>query len=226
MYGVSLLCLALNVWEMLHLGLGTICDILRSRRRHTPLPDRRGPLYGLTETPALNEAREGPAAAGVGESYGSYPFSWSAASAPPGYNIAVKPLLVSNGLHDPQPLRFTELSNNAKMACRQNRVNIAQEEQRRQYDDNLTTRIGGGDGREAPQKSPDGRQAQDRLEVAIQAYSQQQGNSGTRCKPQRERKPRQASKHSSGGSKADRDRASSSNSSSSRYEEGKGSEWI
>uniref|UniRef100_A0A8C5G9P5 Gap junction protein n=1 Tax=Gouania willdenowi TaxID=441366 RepID=A0A8C5G9P5_GOUWI len=29
MYGVTILCLTLNVWEMLHLGIGSICDILR-----------------------------------------------------------------------------------------------------------------------------------------------------------------------------------------------------
>uniref|UniRef100_A0A3P8VT31 Gap junction protein n=1 Tax=Cynoglossus semilaevis TaxID=244447 RepID=A0A3P8VT31_CYNSE len=33
MYGVTVLCLTLNVWEMLHLGIGSICDILRRRRR-------------------------------------------------------------------------------------------------------------------------------------------------------------------------------------------------
>uniref|UniRef100_A0A3B4YN41 Gap junction protein n=1 Tax=Seriola lalandi dorsalis TaxID=1841481 RepID=A0A3B4YN41_SERLL len=57
MYAVSLLCLVLNIWEMLHLGIGTICEIVRSRRGH------------------------------------SYPYSWNTPSAPPGYNIAIKPLL-------------------------------------------------------------------------------------------------------------------------------------
>uniref|UniRef100_A0A3B5LK08 Gap junction protein n=1 Tax=Xiphophorus couchianus TaxID=32473 RepID=A0A3B5LK08_9TELE len=30
MYAVSMLCLVLNLWEMLHLGIGTICEIARS----------------------------------------------------------------------------------------------------------------------------------------------------------------------------------------------------
>ncbi|XP_071375629.1 gap junction gamma-1 protein-like [Centroberyx affinis] len=221
MYTVSLLCLALNVWEMLHLGTGTIVDILRARRRQLPEEE----LYGLTRGPdALNEA-------GVsGEDYGSYPFSWNAPSAPPGYNIAIKPLLVSNGHHD-QPLPFTVLSN-AKMACRQNHVNIAQEE-RQQYtgnDDNLPRggRGGTGDARRALHKEI--RQAQHRPEADTQAYSQQQSHSthsqqqshnNTHSKPHRERKHRQASRHVSS---KDTDRGSSSNSSSTK--EGKHSEWI
>ncbi|KAI3352224.1 hypothetical protein L3Q82_005587 [Scortum barcoo] len=32
MYAVSLLCLALNIWEMLHLFISTICDIIHSRQ--------------------------------------------------------------------------------------------------------------------------------------------------------------------------------------------------
>uniref|UniRef100_A0A3B3ZWD7 Gap junction protein n=1 Tax=Periophthalmus magnuspinnatus TaxID=409849 RepID=A0A3B3ZWD7_9GOBI len=38
MYGVTVLCLTLNVWEMLHLGVGSICDIIR-RRRTPPAED-------------------------------------------------------------------------------------------------------------------------------------------------------------------------------------------
>uniref|UniRef100_A0A3Q4HNZ6 Gap junction protein n=1 Tax=Neolamprologus brichardi TaxID=32507 RepID=A0A3Q4HNZ6_NEOBR len=64
MYTVSLLCLALNIWEMLHLGIGTMYEIIHSRK---------------TE---LSE-----------EDYSSYPFSWNAPAPPPGYNIAVKPPL-------------------------------------------------------------------------------------------------------------------------------------
>uniref|UniRef100_A0A3B4Z3V1 Gap junction protein n=1 Tax=Stegastes partitus TaxID=144197 RepID=A0A3B4Z3V1_9TELE len=94
MYTVSLLCLALNIWEMLHLGIGTICEIIRSRRVQLPDDD--------------------------------YPCSWNPPSAPPGYNIAIKPLLVPTGNHN-QPLPITDLTN-SKMACRQNHVNIAQEE--------------------------------------------------------------------------------------------------
>uniref|UniRef100_A0A3Q3EIF0 Gap junction protein n=1 Tax=Labrus bergylta TaxID=56723 RepID=A0A3Q3EIF0_9LABR len=43
MYTVSLLCLALNIWEMLHLGVGTIFDIMRYHR--SELSDDE--LYGL-----------------------------------------------------------------------------------------------------------------------------------------------------------------------------------
>lgn len=215
MYAVSLLCLALNVWEMLHLGMGTILDILRSRRG----PLSEDDLYGLTGGPVtLN----GGGGGGVsGEAYSSYPFSWNAPSAPPGYNIAVKPPLVSNGHHD-QQLPFADLSN-AKMACRQNRANIAQEERRQcaSNEDNMT-RGALGDARGTLQREI--RQVQDRLDAAIQAYSQQQSHNDPQSKPHRERKHRQPSKHSS--SKGDRERGSSSNSSSSKSGEGKGSEWV
>ncbi|KAM9363303.1 gap junction gamma-1 protein-like [Symphorus nematophorus] len=155
MFTVSLLCLALNIWEMLHLGVGTICEILRSRQvRH---PDDK--LY--RGQGALNED----------EDYSSYPFSWNA-PAPPGYNIAIKPPLGSTG-HNKQ--RITDLTN-AKIACRQNHVNIGQKEIH--------------------------------------------GNNHS--KPHRERKHRQASKHTS--SEANMDRGSSS--SSSKYGVIKGPEWI
>ncbi|XP_051274285.1 gap junction gamma-1 protein-like isoform X2 [Dicentrarchus labrax] len=212
MYTVSLLCLALNIWEMLHLGIGTICDIVRSR--HVQLPDDE--LYGLTRGQgALNEAGLS------GEDYSSYPFSWNAPSAPPGYNIAIKPPLVSTGHHE-QPLPITDLTN-AKMACQQNHVNIAQEE-RQQYtsnDENLC-RAGMGDAPRCVHK--DTCQAQNRLEPDSQAYSQPQSHSNNHSKPHRERKHRQASKHTS--SKADTDRGSRSTSSSSKYGVIKGSEWI
>ncbi|XP_071319314.1 gap junction gamma-1 protein-like [Trachinotus anak] len=209
MYAVSVLCLALNIWEMLHLGIGTICEIVRSRR--VQLPDDE--LYGLTQgQEALKEARL------RGEDYSSYPYSWNTPSAPPGYNIAIKPLLVSTGNHD-KPLPVTDLAN-AKMACRQNHVNIAHEE-RQQYtnnDDNL----GMGDAPRGAQK--DIRQPQKMLGADNQAYSQLQSHSNNHSKPHRERKQRQAYKHAS--SKADADRGSSSTSSSSKYGVIKGSEWI
>lgn len=59
MYIVSLLCLALTVWEMIHLGKGAIYDILRSRRG--PLP---------------KDEEEGGAGGASGDGYGSYPISW------------------------------------------------------------------------------------------------------------------------------------------------------
>ncbi|XP_056153066.1 gap junction gamma-1 protein-like [Lampris incognitus] len=214
MYAVSLLCLVLNVWEMLHLGMGTICDILRSRREPLPEDD----LYRLTGGPgALNEVGVGEL---IRETYGSYPFSWNAPSAPPGYNFPVKPPVVYSEHHD-EPLPITDLSS-AKMVCRQNRANIAQEEHE-QYasnDDNLT-RGGVGNAHGVLQKEI--REAQNRLEAALQAYSQQQDNNHTH-KPHRERKHRQASKHTI--SKTDRDRGNSSNSSSCKFGQSKGSEWI
>ncbi|XP_062294529.1 gap junction gamma-1 protein isoform X2 [Scomber scombrus] len=170
MYGVTVLCLTLNIWEMLHLGIGTICDILRRRR-----------LGG-----------DGAA------DYVGYPFSWNTPSAPPGYNIVVKP----------EQMPYTDLSN-AKMACKQNRANIAQEEQQQfgSNEDNFPT---GGEARVALNKDMI-QQAHEQLEAAIQAYSQQH----------RERKHRL--KHGKGGSSGG---GSSSNSSSSKSGEGKPSVWI
>uniref|UniRef100_A0A3P9NSH6 Gap junction protein n=1 Tax=Poecilia reticulata TaxID=8081 RepID=A0A3P9NSH6_POERE len=120
MYGVTVLCLSLNVWEMLHLGIGSICDILRPN-------------------------------------YVGYPFSWNTPSAPPGYNIVVKP----------EQMPYTDLSN-AKMACKQNRANIAQEEQQQfgSNEDNFPT---GGEARVALNKDMI-QQAHEQLEAAIQAY--------------------------------------------------------
>uniref|UniRef100_A0A3B3ZWG7 Gap junction protein n=1 Tax=Periophthalmus magnuspinnatus TaxID=409849 RepID=A0A3B3ZWG7_9GOBI len=68
MYGVTVLCLTLNVWEMLHLGVGSI--------------------FGVP-------GGDGPA------DYVGYPFSWNTPSAPPGYNIVVKP----------EQMPYTDLSN-------------------------------------------------------------------------------------------------------------------
>ncbi|CAJ1080998.1 gap junction gamma-1 protein-like [Xyrichtys novacula] len=207
MYTVSLLCLALNIWEMLHLGVGTICEIVRSHR--SELSDEE--LYGLTHGHgALNEAGLS------GENYSSYPFSWSAPSAPPGYNIAIKPHLVSTG----QPLPITDLSN-AKMACRQNHVNIAQEE-RQQYtnnDENLSAHTMGGSPRGVHK---DIRQPQSRPGADSQAFSQPQSHNNNHAKPHRERKHRPASKHTTSKTEADR----GSSTSSSKYGVIKGSEWI
>lgn len=204
MYTVSVLCLALNVWEMLHLGMGTICEIVRSHRLRLPEDE----LYRLTGGPGS------PKQAGLnGEDYGSYPF-WNSPSAPPAYNIAIKPLMLSTGHHE-QALPITDIIN-AKTACRQNHENIAQEEGQ-QYTSKGESLCRGGtrDDPKSPQR--ENHQPQTRLDTD----SQQQQNLSNNHKPQRERKHRQASKHS----KTDTDRGSNS-SSSSRYGERKGSEWI
>lgn len=205
MYTVSLLCLALNIWEMLHLGIGTICEIVRSHQ--VQLPDDE--LYGLTRAQgALNES-------GVSkENYSSYSFSWNTPSAPPGYNIAIKPPVASAGHHE-QPLPITDLTN-TKMACRQNHVNIAHEE-RQQYNNNDENLCRAGMG----EAHKDIHHSQNMLEADSQAYSQQ-SHSNNHSKPHRERKHRQASKHSS--MKADTERCSTS--SASKYGVIKGSEWI
>uniref|UniRef100_A0A673WFE1 Gap junction protein n=1 Tax=Salmo trutta TaxID=8032 RepID=A0A673WFE1_SALTR len=201
MYGVTVLCLTLNVWEMLHLGIGTICDILRRRRR----------VVG-----------DG------GADYVGYPFSWNAPSAPPGYNIVVKP----------EQIPYTDLSN-AKMACKQNRANIAQEEQQQfgSNEDNFPT---GGEARVALNKDMI-LHAHDQLEAAIQAYSQQHRaeehlgdnhddkprsnitQAQAQPHPHKERKHR--FKHGKGGSSGE-GTGSSSNSSSSKSGVGKPSVWI
>ncbi|XP_076853213.1 gap junction gamma-1 protein [Brachyhypopomus gauderio] len=134
MYGVSCLCLLLNVWEMVHLGVGTIKDALR-RRHATSSAAKDEFRLGLLGTggvamgvggPALGDGEPGDEVGGaVREAdYVGYPFSWNTPSAPPGYNIVVKP----------EAIPYTDLSN-AKMACRQNRANTAQEEQQ-QYGSN------------------------------------------------------------------------------------------
>ncbi|KAM4623166.1 gap junction gamma-1 protein [Discoglossus pictus] len=125
MYGVSCLCLLLNIWEMLHLGFGTIRDALNNRRKE------------LDDASAYN-----------------YPFTWNTPSAPPGYNIAVKP----------DQIQYTELTN-AKMAYKQNRANIAQEQQYGSSEDNIPGNL------EHLQREI--RIAQERLEMAIQMYNSQ-----------------------------------------------------
>ncbi|XP_028286935.1 gap junction gamma-1 protein-like [Parambassis ranga] len=208
MYTVSLLCLVLNIWEMLHLGIGTICEIVRSRQVQATDDE----LYGLTqEQVAINEV------ALSGEDCSNYAFSWNTPSAPPGYNIAIKPLLISTGNRN-QPLPITDLTN-AKIACRQNHVNIAHEE-RKQYTSNDEHQHRAGAG-EAASVHKDICQPQNKLEADGQAYSQLQSHNNNHSKPHRERKHRQASRHTS--SKADTDRGSSG---SSKYGVIKGSEWI
>ncbi|XP_048885361.1 gap junction gamma-1 protein [Brienomyrus brachyistius] len=215
MYGVTVLCLVLNVWEMLHLGVGTICDILR--RRRCPPQEEQYQLGSLgpgmaVRGPGLPGSEAG--ATGIDGDYGSYPFSWTAPSAPPGYNIIVKP----------DQIQFTDLSN-TKMACKQNRVNIAQEEQQQfgSNEDNFPL----GEGRVSIQKEM--RQSQDRLEPTVQTYSHQhheeadkhQSNLG---QPPVEHKHHPGSKH--GGSKGRAGRGSNSSGSSSKSVEGKPSVWI
>ncbi|XP_076008008.1 gap junction gamma-1 protein-like [Genypterus blacodes] len=207
MYAVSLLCLALNVWEMLHLGLGTICEIVRMRRSQLPEDE----LYRLTGGPSS------PKEAGLNEeAYGSYPFSWNSPSSPPGYNMDIKPLLLSTGHHE-QALPITDIIN-AKTASQQNHENIAQEEGQQ------FTRKDGSQSRGGIKDDPKGLQ-KEKQQTRLETDSQLQQNLSNNHKPQRERKHRQASKHT----KTDTDRGSSSssnNSNSSRYGETKGSEWI
>ncbi|XP_057716740.1 gap junction gamma-1 protein [Corythoichthys intestinalis] len=230
MYGVTVLCLTLNVWEMLHLGIGSICDILRRRRRPPSDDEYQLGLLGPDVGAGGSVGGAGPEAGsegGVGgdgpADYAGYPFSWNAPSAPPGYNIVVKP----------EQMPYTDLSN-AKMACKQNRANIAQEEQQQfgSNEDNFPT---GGEARVALNKDMI-QEAQDQLEAAIQAYSQQhraeeQLGDGREDKPQsniiqtqppKERKHRL--KHGKGGGSSGG--GSSSNSSSSKSGEGKPSVWI
>lgn len=233
MYGVTVLCLTLNVWEMLHLGIGTICDILR-RRRCPPQEDEYqlgllGPSVGVSVGVPVPEPGTGGGVVGDGGAdYVGYPFSWNAPSAPPGYNIVVKP----------EQIPYTDLSN-AKMACKQNRANIAQEEQQQfgSNEDNFPT---GGEARVALNKDMI-LHAHDQLEAAIQAYSQQHRaeehlvdnhddkprsnitQAQAQPHPHKERKHR--FKHGKGGSSGE-GTGSSSNSSSSKSGVGKPSVWI
>ncbi|KAI4533676.1 gap junction gamma-1 protein [Ovis aries] len=162
MYGVTGLCLLLNIWEMLHLGFGTIRDSLNSKRRE------------LEDPGAYN-----------------YPFTWNTPSAPPGYNIAVKP----------DQIQYTELSN-AKIAYKQNKANIAQEQQYGSHEDSLPPDL------ETLQREI--RMAQERLDLAIQAYNHQNNPHGSRGKKAKV------------GSKA----GSNKSSASSKSGDGKTSVWI
>ncbi|OXB71706.1 UNVERIFIED_CONTAM: hypothetical protein H355_005878 [Colinus virginianus] len=150
MYGVSCMCLLLNVWEMLHLGFGTIRDTLNNKRKE------------LEDSGTYN-----------------YPFTWNTPSAPPGYNIAVKP----------EQMQYTELSN-AKMAYKQNKANIAQEQQYGSNEENIPADL------ENLQREI--KVAQERLDMAIQAYNNQNNPSSS----SREKKAKAGSNKSSASSKS------------------------
>ncbi|XP_067825142.1 gap junction gamma-1 protein-like [Heptranchias perlo] len=122
MYGVSCLCLFIDIWELIHLGFGMIRDVLQNKKN------------------SMAEA-----------SY-SYPYTWNTPSAPPGYNIAVKP----------DQIPYTELSN-AKMAYKQNKANIAQEQQYGSNDENIPVNL------ESVQQQL--KMVQEQLDLAFQAYN-------------------------------------------------------
>ncbi|NXW52332.1 CXG1 protein, partial [Nyctiprogne leucopyga] len=147
MYGVSCMCLLLNVWEMLHLGFGTIRDTLNNKRKE------------LEDSGTYN-----------------YPFTWNTPSAPPGYNIR------------PEQMQYTELSN-AKMAYKQNKANIAQEQQYGSNEENIPADL------ENLQREI--KVAQERLDLAIQAYNNQNNPSSSR-----EKKSKAGSNKSSASSKS------------------------
>ncbi|AWP17747.1 putative gap junction gamma-1 protein-like [Scophthalmus maximus] len=178
MYTVSLLCLALNIWEMLHLGIGTICEIVRSRREQ--LPDEE--LYGLKQG-SLKEAGFDS------KDFTNYSYSWNAASSPPRYDIAIKPLVVPTKNHE-KALPITDLAD-AKMACQQNHVNIAQEE-RQQYtnNDDNRGRKGRGDASSCFQKDLSQPQKTD-----SQGYRQLQSDNNNHSNPNREHKHQPVYKH-------------------------------
>ncbi|XP_054625254.1 gap junction gamma-1 protein-like isoform X2 [Dunckerocampus dactyliophorus] len=205
MYTVSLLCLVLNIWEMLHLGIATICEILRSR--HGNVCDKE--VFGLSRGPGLLHTDE----------YNSYPSSWNAPSAPPGYNIAIKPPMVYTRPHD-QPLPVTHLSK-SKTVCQQNPAITAQEEGQRysNSEHNPANAPGSAHGEDL--------QPQRRREAEYQADMLQQTHSNNQRKSPPEHSHWHASKHTS--TKANRGGgggSSSSTSGSFKYGEIKGSEWI
>lgn len=202
MYTVSLLCLALNIWEVLHLGIGTICEIVRSRQVQHPDDEQRG-LMGAQVAP--HEERLGA------DDYRHYSFSRNAPSAPPGYNAAIEPLLVTTK-HRDKPLPNSDISD-TKTASRQNHVNVAKEEglQRGSDGESLFT-AGMGDASRCVHK--EARQPQNKLEADNPAAGRPQSHG----KSHRERKHRQSSKQSS--------RADTNRGSSSKCGVIKGSEWI
>ncbi|KAJ0016004.1 hypothetical protein NQD34_014294 [Periophthalmus magnuspinnatus] len=209
MYTVSLLCLSLNIWELLHLGIGTVCEIVRSRQMQLDEEELCRLTKGLGAFSETDLNRE---------QYSSYPYSWNAPSAPPCYNIAIKPLLVSTGPRD-QLLPITDL-NNSKMTCRQNHVNIAQEERQHCCNNNENLcHTGLRDSAKGLHKELG--EHKNKLEAEKQVYNKQQSHSNNQSKQQRERRQKQPSKHTA---KEDTDRGSSST--SSKYGEIKGSEWI
>ncbi|KAM9817463.1 gap junction gamma-1 protein-like [Neosynchiropus ocellatus] len=110
MYAVSFLCLALNVWETLHLGVASSCAEVPSAEPFR-LPGRAG-----RRDDAASTCRE----------RGSQACSGDVPSSPPGYDFTVKPLLVSSG-PDGQTLQSIDLTH-SEIAHQQNNVNVAQEE--------------------------------------------------------------------------------------------------
>ncbi|KAL6476762.1 hypothetical protein MHYP_G00152610 [Metynnis hypsauchen] len=226
MYGVSCLCLLLNVWEMIHLGAGAIKDALRKRNTAAAEDEYQLGLLGPGGVsvgvggPALSEGETADeVGGGVREAdYVGYPFSWNTPSAPPGYNIVVKP----------EAMPYTDLSN-AKMACKQNRANIAQEEQQ-QYGSNEDNFPSAGDARPPPINKD-----VIQLEAAIQAYTLQHhannDDDGMHDNPDNDDKPQsnippapqKERKHRPKHGKAS---SAGSTSSSSKSGEGKPSVWI
>ncbi|XP_032891277.1 gap junction gamma-1 protein [Amblyraja radiata] len=122
MYGVSCLCLVIDIWEMIHLGFGMIRDMLKNKQN------------SLAETSYIQ------------------PYTWNSPSAPPGYNIAVKP----------DQIPYTDLSN-AKIAYKQNKENIAQEQHYGSNDENVPVNL------ERVQRQL--KMAQEQLDLAFQAYN-------------------------------------------------------
>ncbi|XP_078281060.1 gap junction gamma-1 protein-like [Rhinoraja longicauda] len=124
MYGVSCLCLFIDVWEMIHLGFGMIRDMFKNKQNC------------------------------IAETSYSQPYTWNSPSAPPGYNIAVKP----------DQIPYTDLSN-AKIAYKQNKENIVQEQQYGSNDENVPVNL------ESVQRQL--KMAQEQLDLAFQAYNEQ-----------------------------------------------------
>ncbi|XP_015217540.1 gap junction gamma-1 protein [Lepisosteus oculatus] len=213
MYGVTGLCLTLNVWEMLHLGFGSMCDILRSRQSPPEEDEYQMSSVGAGGT-GVAETEAAPGG------YSSYPFTWNAPSAPPGYNIVVKP----------EQIQYTDLSN-AKMACKQNKANIAHEEQQQfgSNEDNFPT----AEPRGSLQKEI--HEVHEGLEAALQAYSDQHHHGGPRGphphpnipSSHGDRRARSGPRHSTKKTGAgDRGGSSSSSNSNSKSAEAKPSVWI
>ncbi|XP_051959529.1 gap junction gamma-1 protein-like [Xyrauchen texanus] len=168
MYSVTLLCLLLNIWEMLHLGVGTMLDLLCLR--HHPSQDQDE--YQLVPLPA-DPVQPVIAAEGSGDGFGSDLFSWNSATplAPSGYNIVAKPKL----------MQFTEMSSNTNLACNQNQTNIAQDEelhapQKFGRPEDKIVQVSGGSRRECQAPHQELQQPQMNQE-ALAAYTHQQINS-------------------------------------------------
>ncbi|XP_051522630.1 gap junction gamma-1 protein-like [Myxocyprinus asiaticus] len=79
MYCVTLLCLLLNIWEMLHLGVGTMLDLLCLRHRFSQDQDEYQ-LVPLPADPVQPTTAAGGSGAGSGDGFGSDLFSWNSAT--------------------------------------------------------------------------------------------------------------------------------------------------